>query len=122
MNKTLRQGVKNKLKRIFPRIRRFFPFKNFTRDQVDLDLWGLHLCVSRETSLDVPTELTVVIPRTELRHDCTEGTPPVCDTEIILNSITVVLAPRHPLAGPPATLPSPMEPEKEKPLSPNRRL
>lgn len=113
MNRTLKQRVKNKLQRIFPRIRKVFALKNYTHDRVDLDLWGLHLCVTRETSLEIPTELTVVLPRTELRHNCTKGDPPVCDTEIILSSITVVLAPRHPLAGPPATLPSPGQTEKE---------
>lgn len=75
--------------------------KNLTRDHIDLKLWGLALSVTRETNLDIPSELSVILPRVEYRRSCTPGDPPVCDTEIIYNSLTVVIAPRHPLAGPP---------------------
>lgn len=91
-------GMKSKIKEIF-NIKKCLSMKNMTRDHVDLDLWGLHLSVRRETTSDVPSELSVIIPRVELRRDCKPQTPVVCDTEIILNSITVVIAPRHPQEG-----------------------
>ena len=57
---------------------------NFTRDEINMNLWGLNLSVSRETTSKSPSELSVFIPRAEFR-----------DKEIILNSITIVIAPRH---------------------------
>lgn len=69
------------------------------KDRVELQLNGLVITLSRELSIAVPHEVSVIIPRAELRHkhvrpDQTEET-----CEVILNSITVVHAPRHPLAG-----------------------
>lgn len=72
------------------------PVKNITRDHVDLTLWGLRLSVTRETTSDIPSELSVIIPRAEFRHDCEPKIPETCDTEIILSSLTVVISPRHP--------------------------
>lgn len=60
---------------------------NLTRDEIKLNLWGVDLSVKRETTADIPTELSVIVPRAEYR-----------DKEIILNSITIVIAPRHPPA------------------------
>jgi len=59
-----------------------------TADRIDLEIWGLKLSVCRETDLDVPSELSVIIPRVEMRQKCGE-------TEIVMSSVTVVLAPRH---------------------------
>lgn len=67
-----------------------------TNDRVNLNLWGLHLSVTRNTESDVPSELTVVIPRAEIRQSCPGLPEEGCNTEIILSSITVVIAPRHP--------------------------
>lgn len=66
------------------------------RDTVRIDLWGLHIGVSRELPRDVPYELTVVIPRTELRRNCDCATvkKSPCDLEILLNSITIAHSPR----------------------------
>lgn len=69
--------------------------KNKTSDRVDLDLWGLHLSVGRDTASDVPAELTVVVPRAEIRQHCTGEPNPTCTSEIILSGITVVISPRH---------------------------
>lgn len=60
---------------------------NLTRDEIKIKLWGLDLSVKRETTSDIPTELSVIVPRAEYR-----------DQEIILNSITIVFSPRHPPA------------------------
>lgn len=86
-------NLKNKIKKKSQPEKAILP-KDMNRDQVDLNLWGVRLSVSRETKSDVPTELSVIIPRVEFRQSCqqAQGT---CNTEIILNSITVVLAPRH---------------------------
>lgn len=86
-------NVKNKIKKVSQPKKAVLP-KDMNRDQVDLNLWGVRLSVSRETKSDVPTELSVIIPRVEFRqsYQQSQGT---CNTEIILNSITVVFAPRH---------------------------
>lgn len=60
-------------------------------DTVYLNLWGLTIDLSRELPAGIPYELTVVIPRTELRRNCTE---PPCDVAINLNSITIAHSPR----------------------------
>ncbi|HHY58976.1 MAG TPA: hypothetical protein GX504_00010 [Clostridia bacterium] len=78
--------IKEKIKKLRP-----CPLGPVTKDKVDLKLWGLNLTVSRETTSDVPAELTVVIPRAECRTGSEEK-----GHEVILSSITVVIAPRHP--------------------------
>lgn len=66
-----------------------------TKDRININLWGLDLAISRDTTLDVPSEMSVIIPRVELRQKYTPSPNPVYETEIIMSSITVVLAPRH---------------------------
>lgn len=75
--------------------RRFWPFRHITIDRVDLELWGSHLTVTRKTDSDIPAEFSVILPRAEFRQECSSDNPSHCNTEIILNSITVVIAPRH---------------------------
>jgi hypothetical protein len=67
-------------------------------DQITLSLPLLDITVVRKLNTDVPHEVSVIVPRAEIRY--TEGS-----LELIYNSITVVHAPRHPLAGeqPPET-------------------
>ncbi|WP_206707960.1 hypothetical protein [Koleobacter methoxysyntrophicus] len=67
--------------------------------------------MKREIQPDIPHEVTVVIPRAEMRKkiDRTSGK---VEYEIIYSSITVVHAPRHPLAGPPSQPPK-IPPGKE---------
>ncbi|HOB81455.1 MAG TPA: hypothetical protein PLJ33_01460 [Peptococcaceae bacterium] len=62
----------------------FDHYNHFTRDEIKINLWGLNLAVTRETNSPTPAELSVIMPRAEYR-----------DGEIILSSITVVIAPRH---------------------------
>lgn len=76
------------------------PDREVTEDQIDLNLWGLDIKMNRYTTLDVPAEVTIVVPRAEIRRKCSENNCDRCDIEVILNSITIVHAPRHPLADP----------------------
>jgi len=70
--------------------------KNTLLDTTVLNLFGLDLKVSREIPADTPYELTVVVPRAELRAS------KHCNyREIILSSITIAHSPRFPTeAGP----------------------
>jgi len=66
---------------------------NTVLDTVSLKLWGLSIQVTRELRPDIPYELTVVIPRVELRKQ--PGTVPGrSGLEINLNSITIAHSPR----------------------------
>ncbi|MHB8156641.1 MAG: hypothetical protein ACYDEQ_04540 [Desulfocucumaceae bacterium] len=68
-------------------------------DSITLDLPMLSITLSRQLNIDVPHEVSVIVPRAEIR--CSGEA-----MEIIYSSITVIHAPRHPLAGeqPPATV------------------
>jgi hypothetical protein len=76
---------------------------NTTLDTVSIKLFGLDIKVTREIPIDGPPyELTVVIPRAELRRNRN------CKTkEIILSSITIAHSPRFE-----------KEPEQKKPITP----
>jgi len=73
-------------------------------DTVELHLPGLNIKLSRNLALDTPHEVTVVVPRAEMRKICPGPNNGSCEYELIYSSITVVHAPRHPLAGPSASL------------------
>jgi hypothetical protein len=62
---------------------------HFTHDRIKINLWGLNLSVARETNSEVPSELSVIMPRAEYR-----------DREVIISSLTIVIAPRHAPATP----------------------
>jgi len=79
MKKTFLTKIKNGLQKI--------KTPHLTRDEINLNLWGLNLFVKRETTSEVPTELSVIIPRVE--YD---------EKKTIISSITIVIAPHHPLA------------------------
>lgn len=70
-------------------------------DVVELDLEGLHISVRRKSTLDIPYEVSVYVPRAEIRKGVGAGSPSgtAGSSETILNSITIVHSPRHPLAG-----------------------
>lgn len=74
-------------------------------DEIELNLAGLNIVMKRETNPNTPYEVSVYVPRAEIRKKCPHGTEcppegcPDCTVEILLNSITIVHAPRHPLAG-----------------------
>jgi len=69
-------------------------------DTVELNLPGLNIKISRNMFSDTPHEVTVVVPRAEMRKTCHYDDCSNCEWELIYSSITVVHAPRHTLAGP----------------------
>lgn len=78
--------------------------RDLSRDEIEIVINGVTMRVRRQTSLPWPHEVTAVIPRAELRQRRYQDGQLVSEDELILNSITIVHAPRHPLAGekPPA--------------------
>jgi len=78
-------------------------------DYIQLQLEGLNIQMSRITDPAIPHEVSVIVPRAEIRERYDENNRLV-EREVILNSITLVHAPRHPLAGPPS--PPPEIPEQ----------
>ncbi|SHE39710.1 hypothetical protein SAMN02746089_00222 [Caldanaerobius fijiensis DSM 17918] len=88
-------------KGLFKKMFDFLGIKHTQKDIVKLDLYGLSITVSRKLDISVPHEITVVIPRAEIREKAVDKNNQQWDTEIILNSITIVHAPRHSLAAHP---------------------
>lgn len=64
------------------------------RDAVTLSLAGLEITLSREMNIDIPHEVTIVVPRAEIRKKCPTQDCPDCQLEILLNSITIAHSPR----------------------------
>ena len=62
---------------------------NTVLDTASAKLYGLDIRITRELPVNVPYELTLVVPRAELRGNKDTG-----DLEIILNSITIAHSPR----------------------------
>ncbi|MDH7578637.1 MAG: hypothetical protein QHH75_12685 [Bacillota bacterium] len=71
----------------------------FQQDEITLIIAGVTIKVRRLHSLPVPHEVTVVIPRAEIRHRRYREGKLIEEDEAILNSITIVHAPRHPPGG-----------------------
>lgn len=69
------------------------------KDEISIDIMGITMKVSRCSTLSVPYEVTAVIPRVELRSWRYEEGKLVEIEEKILNSVTIVHAPRHPPGG-----------------------
>jgi hypothetical protein len=86
--------------------------KNRQDDIVEVNLPGLSIKLNRKLDIDTPHEVTVVVPRAEIRKRCLDGACTRYEYEIIYSSITVVHAPRHPLAGPPPSPPPEIPPRK----------
>lgn len=61
-------------------------------DSITLSLPMLDISLTRKLNTDVPHEVSIIVPRAEIRYN--DGS-----AEWIYSSITVVHAPRHPLAG-----------------------
>ncbi|MDK2805239.1 MAG: hypothetical protein PWP67_3006 [Clostridium butyricum] len=78
------KSILNMAKKLFKRSKGY--------DKITLRLYGLDVEIERKTNIDVPHEVTVVVPRVELRKK-TKGSDE--DIEIIMNSITVVHSPHH---------------------------
>jgi len=70
------------------------------QDCIEVGLPGLKINLRRNIKLDTPHEVTVVLPRVEMRKRCLNPDCSQYEYEIIYSSITVVHAPRHPLAAP----------------------
>lgn len=76
--------------------------KNTTLDTVSIKVFGLDMKVTREVPTDIPYELTVVVPRAELRQN-----PDSKNQEIILSSITISHSPRFKRQAGQTELPTP---------------
>lgn len=62
---------------------------NTVLDTASVKLFGLDIRVTREIPANTPYELTVIVPRAELRGNIESGS-----LEVILNSITIAHSPR----------------------------
>ncbi|QUL98797.1 MAG: hypothetical protein IMF26_01570 [Candidatus Fermentithermobacillus carboniphilus] len=63
-----------------------------TSDEVDLLLEGLVIRVQRDIRLNVPFEVTVVVPRAEVTKRYQDGK--LIETKIVYSSVTVAHSPR----------------------------
>lgn len=80
------------------KIRKAFLFggRHLQEACVEINIEGVIIRVTHKVHLTVPHELTVVLPRVEIRHRYFENGQLAREDEMILNSVTVVDAPRHP--------------------------
>ncbi len=78
------------------------------QDQVQLELAGLEIYLKRCFSYDLPHEVTIVVPRAEIRKRKNKDEN-IEETEIILNSITIVHSPQRPASKGVAALPGSTE-------------
>ncbi|MGE5582467.1 MAG: hypothetical protein ACM3X9_07995 [Bacillota bacterium] len=62
---------------------------NTILDTASVKVFGMKIDVTREVPVDVPYELTVVVPRAELRRNKAGGS-----LEVILSSVTIAHSPR----------------------------
>lgn len=85
-------------------VEKIIPNKKPQTDCIDVKFNELTIKMSRITDPEIPHEVTVVIPRAEIREKY-DSDRNLVEREVILSSITVVHAPRHPLAGPPSPPP-----------------
>lgn len=94
MQKPVLKNVYYRVNHMIQGVKRRMPGGN-TQDQVDLNFWGVNISVSRQTSSDRPSELSVIVPRAEFKQSCQETEPKSCTTEIVLSSITIVISPKN---------------------------
>lgn len=77
----------------------------FTRkpavDVIEVCIFGVHAKLMREMPLPTPHEVSVYIPRLEINKKVTENNI-TTETSMVLNSLTIVSAPRHELSGHPS--------------------
>lgn len=95
MLKPMLRNVSHTKKNMLEKLKRTMPWYR-AHDEVNLNIWGVNISVSRHSTWDRPSELSVIVPRAEIKHSCHFDDPHTCTTEIVLSSITVVIAPRHP--------------------------
>lgn len=77
----------------------FFQSNKANIDEAEISLFGLDMVLKRKFYLDTTHEVSLFVPRAEFRQTTYDGPDKRTETEIVLNSITIVHAPRHPLAG-----------------------
>lgn len=65
-------------------------------NRLEISIGEIHVKIERITSTQPQNELTAVMPRVEIRRKCYLNGTPAVEEEMILNSITLVDAPRHP--------------------------
>ena len=87
---SLLEKLKRKLKSVFKKSN---DYRN--KDEIYLSLDGLEIVVNRYFAYDNPHEVSVFVPRAELRKTIKENNK-IEETEILLNSITVVHSPQRP--------------------------
>jgi hypothetical protein len=69
-------------------------------DEVAIRVGEVCLLLRRRIVRDLPHEVSAYVPRAEIRHRRYADGKLVAEEEIVVNSLTIVHAPRHPLAGP----------------------
>ena len=81
--------------------KRLLKNSDLQQDCIEVGLPGLKINLKRNLrDIDTPHEVTVVLPRVEMRKKCLNPDCSQYECETIYSSITVVHAPRHPLAAP----------------------
>ncbi len=66
---------------------------------MEIEIDGVTVRVKRKLTLSVPHEVSAFIPRAEIRRRTYQDGQLAFEEEMILNSITIVHAPRHSPAG-----------------------
>lgn len=85
-----RRQVKNPLKK-------FSPTEKKIEDQLEIIIGDILLRITRSSEISPNNELTVVIPRAEIRRRrYHNGLLTGIEEEILLSSVTLVDSPRHP--------------------------
>lgn len=88
----------------------------YNLDEVEIRIEDTCIRLRRRIAVDLPHEVSAYVPRAEIRHRRFADGKLISEDEIILNSLTIVHAPRHPLAGPPpGTKPPPPAPPSPSP-------
>lgn len=62
-------------------------------DDIFVNLYGLTISLQRKNLIDIPHEVTIIVPRAEVRHRYDHKND-IEETEIILSSITIAHSPR----------------------------
>jgi hypothetical protein len=88
------------IKRLFARSCQESP----SLDEVEIAILGLKAKMLRKMYLPVPHEVSLFVPRLELTNKVTEGGK-TTETSVILNSLTIVSAPRSLVPGHPQGVP-----------------
>lgn len=90
-------------------------------DDLTVILPGFGIKLRRRLDLYVPHEVTLVIPRAEVRKKCLNADCSQYELEMIYSNITLVHAPRHEPTGTPGPEVPPEQPGEEPPEAPARK-